>query len=82
MGRAVTLHHPQRPSWVCSGCGDLWPCHTRRLELLAEYTGAVISLGLNMAAHFIDACVDLPGHLAGDLHGRFLGWIRGRGGRS
>lgn len=35
-----------------------------------------MSLSLVMASHFAEACRDLPHARAGELHYRFLGWIR------
>jgi hypothetical protein len=74
----VNLHQPVRPIWTCTSCGLEWPCPSRRAQLLAEYEGAVISLGLAMSAYLQDAAQDLPTAYAGDLYGRFLGWIRPR----
>jgi hypothetical protein len=74
----VNLHQPVRPTWTCASCGREWPCSTRRAQLLAEYEGAVTSLGLAMSAYLQEAARDLPTAYAGDLHHRFLGWIRPR----
>jgi hypothetical protein len=52
----------------------------RRRDLLLEYSGARVSLILIMFSHFVAACEDLPEAKAGDLHGRFLGWIPGASG--
>jgi len=73
----VTTHLPIRPGWLCAGCGDRWPCRTRRRQLLAEYEGATVSLSLLMTAYFVDAANDLPLTQSGDLYRRFHGWIRG-----
>jgi hypothetical protein len=61
---------------MCAGCGRNWPCHTRRAQLLAEFDGAPVSLGLLMGAQFAQAAHDLPVEPAGALYARFLGWIR------
>ncbi|MFV2127536.1 hypothetical protein ACFHWS_23810 [Micromonospora sp. LOL_013] len=69
----MTLHRPVRPTWMCAGCGLPWPCQTRRLELLAEYAGAVVSLSVYMAACLLDAMADLPDYRCGYLYSRFIG---------
>ncbi len=76
----MSAHVPQRLTWLCAGCGDDWPCRTRRRQLLAEYTGAPVSLGLLMASALVDAMADLPAEPAGELYERFLGWVRSRSG--
>jgi hypothetical protein len=72
----VSVHNPVRPAWMCGGCGDPWPCATRRQQLLAEYDGAAVSLSLYMTALFVDAVRDQPHLPAGELFARFLGWLR------
>jgi hypothetical protein len=74
--RPMSTHVPVRPSWTCGGCVSAWPCETRRVELLAEYTDAPVSLALHLSACLVDATGDLPHALAGDLHARFIGWLR------
>jgi hypothetical protein len=74
----VNLHQPVRPMWTCSSCGRDWPCPSQRGQLLAEYEGATTSLGLMMSEYLQDAAQDLPTAYAGELHRRFLGWIRPR----
>jgi hypothetical protein len=72
----MTTHRPMAPTWDCAGCGDAWPCRTRRLELRAEFDGTRVSLGVYMSRFFIAAAQDLPYAPSGWLHHRFLGWIR------
>ncbi|WP_433121898.1 flavin reductase family protein [Micromonospora sp. CA-246542] len=71
-----------RPLWRCRGCGAHWPCQAARLALLAEYrddrTALLFYLGTLMAEAG-DQLARLGGRPA-DLHARFLGWVRGRGG--
>ncbi len=43
---------------------------------MAEYADAPVSLALYLGGCFIEAAPELPYALAGDLHGRFLGWFR------
>jgi hypothetical protein len=74
-GVAVSSHVPVRPTWTCAGCSSAWPCDTRRAELLAEYDRAPVSLSLFLAACLVDAARDLPYASAGDLYGRFVGWM-------
>jgi hypothetical protein len=56
----TSLHIPMRPEWICAGCGQLWPCHARRVQLLAEYDRAPVSLLLPMSSYFVEASIDLP----------------------
>lgn len=69
-------HLPDRPAWTCGGCGQEWPCEPARRHFLANYEDSSVSLSLVMASHFAEACRDLPHARAGELHYRFLGWIR------
>ncbi|MGC9669039.1 flavin reductase [Planosporangium sp. 12N6] len=69
-------HQPVRGSWICIGCASPWPCPTRRRQLLAQYTGAPVSLALVLGAALVEACGDLAHVPAGDLHARFVGWLR------
>ncbi len=71
------MHVPIRPGWVCAACGVAWPCSTRRQQLADEYDGAAVSLAVLMSSYLLDAAADLPLSQAGDLHVRFLGWVRG-----
>ena len=75
-------HLPMRPLWRCRGCGALWPCQPARLALLAEYrddrVGLLVYLA-TMMAEAGDQLARLDGRPA-DLHERFLGWARVRGG--
>jgi hypothetical protein len=68
-------HNAVRPDWSCGGCGDAWPCHTRMVQLLAEYDGAPVSLALLMSTYLCEAAYELPNTRAGDLYTRFLGWL-------
>jgi hypothetical protein len=70
------MHIPQRPDWSCAGCGDAWPCATRRSQLTAEYAGLRTGLVLYLAACMVDAAYDLPQIPAGGLYQRFLDWAR------
>ncbi|MBO4205841.1 hypothetical protein [Micromonospora echinofusca] len=72
----MTSHGPVLPIWHCGGCGAPWPCRTRRTELRAEYDNAPVSLALYLGAQLVVASQDLPWVPAGDLHRRFLGWLR------
>lgn len=72
----MTAHGPLRPAWTCIGCGQPWPCHTRRAELLAEFDSAPVTLALVLAGYLVEACEDLPYEPAGPLYDRFVGWMR------
>lgn len=71
----MSSHLPMRPAWVCSGCGGDWPCHTKRLQLRAEFLGAPVSLALYLSACFIEAAHSNPQARVGELYTRFLGWV-------
>ncbi len=73
----MTAHVPLRPAWTCAGCGEPWPCQTRKRQLLAEYDGTPVSLGLFMAGHFVAAVRDVPAGAEREMYRRFLGWLRG-----
>jgi hypothetical protein len=62
-------------SWLCAACGGPWPCHTRRQQLLAQYTGAPASLALVLGSAMIEAATDLRDVPAGELHDQFIGWL-------
>jgi hypothetical protein len=68
----MTVHVPLRPDWRCVKCDAHWPCHTRRRQLTAEFTGASASLGLYLASCMVDAAADLPDTSAGCSTGSFL----------
>ncbi len=71
----IRYHLPDRPAWTCRVCGDPYPCAVRRAQLLDEFRGARIQLGIFMSIDFVDATTDLPGVPAEDLHARFF-WYR------
>ena len=72
----MTAHRPRRPSWLCTSCGQPWPCLVARQELLREHADARVSLALDLARDFGDAVSDLPGLPVPELYVRFLGWVR------
>ncbi|MET7400393.1 hypothetical protein ABZS66_43590 [Dactylosporangium sp. NPDC005572] len=68
-------HIPGRPTWLCTGCGDPWPCAAKRHQLLAEYGESHAELRTMMALRVADAAEDLRQLGAEQLWGRFLGWL-------
>jgi hypothetical protein len=72
----MTTHIPARPSWACRACGQEWPCHTRRQQLLAEFDRSTVSLALYLSGCHVEALRDLPNEPAAALHLRFVGWVR------
>ena len=72
----MSSHQPFGPSWLCRGCGADWPCDTRKRELLAEFDGARVSLGLYLAGTFVVAVTDLGLLPAQQVYARFMGWAR------
>ncbi|MFI7213025.1 flavin reductase family protein [Micromonospora maritima] len=67
-----------RPAWRCRVCGAPWPCQPARLGLLVEFRGDRTGLLFHLGGLLAEAHTQL-GDVA-DLHGRFLGWARVRGG--
>jgi hypothetical protein len=74
----VAEHLPVRPSWVCSVCGQPWPCHTARADLVTEYADARTALAVYLARTFLECVADQPDVPSGELYPRFLGWWRPR----
>jgi hypothetical protein len=72
----MTDHQPSRPSWHCRWCSAAWPCESARYALLAAYTGATVSLSLNMTMFMCEAMADLPATECGNIYARFIGWVR------
>ncbi|MEV4411369.1 flavin reductase [Catellatospora sp. NPDC049609] len=72
--RAMSMHVPIRPDWICAACGLPWPCMTRKRQLVTEYHGAYVSMMLHLSGFFIEACQAMPVVASGVLHRRFLGW--------
>lgn len=72
----MSAHIPVRPTWMCAGCGQNWPCPTRRHELTAEFAGSSVCMSLYLASCMIEASQSIPAAPAGDLYYRFIGWIR------
>ncbi len=68
-------HLPVRRTWSCDGCGAPWPCRPAREELLAEYHDATAALAMYMTCAYLECVVDLPDRPAGELYGRFFGWL-------
>jgi hypothetical protein len=71
-GATVSAHAPVRPEWTCGGCGETWPCETRKEELQGEYANAPVSLALYLGSCLVTASGDLPTHRASHLHARFF----------
>lgn len=71
----MSNHDPHAETWDCLGCGQPWPCMTRRQELVGSFGDAISGLHLWMTSSLVMAMVYLPDVRAGDLHARFLGWL-------
>lgn len=67
-------HEPVRPSWKCESDGEDWPCRTRRQGMML--VSGSTSRAIVMSAYFEQACADMPGARAGELHRRFFSWLR------
>jgi hypothetical protein len=50
----------------------------RRDRLLTEYADDRAALGVYLGLQLVEALTDLSRQPAGDLHARFLGWLRTR----
>lgn len=70
----MTIHSPVTPAWNCRGCGQDWPCRSRRRQLIAEYGEARLALAAYLGRFLVCAAVDLRHVPAGWLHNRFVGW--------
>jgi hypothetical protein len=70
------VHTLLRPSWLCRGCGEPWPCEPKRCQLIAESIESPAGLRMLMASMLSDAAGDLPDVPADELGERFLGWVR------
>lgn len=70
-------HWPFRPFWVCFADAQPWPCEGYRAHVLRTYPTEQ-DRGIHMARYFNFAVMELRGQVAreGDIHRRFLGWIR------
>jgi hypothetical protein len=71
------VHHAERPSWACTGCGEQWPCAIARLILWDEYVGEgyATTLRVVMACYLYQATTDLGRAAPGELFDRFLRWV-------
>lgn len=77
------VHMPVRPSWLCRGCGQPWPCASGREELLDEYRRILPALLVYLTDLLVIAAYD---HLNAPLPGpglrqRFTGWLEDASGR-
>jgi hypothetical protein len=74
-------HTPLRPTWLCRGCADPWPCEGARADLLAEHADDLVFLAVFMASALGEAVRDLAelGPTAAptpaELWDRFLAWL-------
>jgi hypothetical protein len=73
----VSEHQPLMVTWVCNACAADWPCHTRRLQLLAQYEGKRDELSAYLVGEYVKAREDLAGPVL-ELHRRFIGWLDDR----
>ncbi len=65
----MTLHSPQRPSWLCAACGRSYPCLAALATLAA---GDLLTAQVYLAGLFVSAVDDLPAVPVADLYARFL----------
>ncbi|GHJ12724.1 hypothetical protein TPA0908_07190 [Micromonospora sp. AKA38] len=65
----MTLHSPQRPSWVCAACELPYPCRAALATLAA---GDALATQVYLAGLFVSAVDDLPAVSVADLYARFL----------
>lgn len=79
----MTEHAPGRPHWHCTACGEQWPCRTAKRDLGRAATGgrsAEIHRALESARQDAESDFEVLGILPeqGDLHDRFVAWLRTR----
>ncbi|WP_326552934.1 hypothetical protein [Micromonospora sp. NBC_01813] len=65
-------HVAVRPSWLCAGCGDVWPCAVARVELAGVF--GPVALATYAVERMTEAAFDLPDVTAAELFDRFLVW--------
>jgi hypothetical protein len=75
------VHTPLRPTWLCRGCADPWPCPTARRDLLTNHADDLVFLAVFMATTMTEAIYDLV-ELNSDavptpaeLWDRFMAWL-------
>lgn len=68
-------HNPVRGPWRCTGCGQVWPCRTRRFQLITEYESWPHDLYVGLVQRMILAMRDLPETTCGEMLARFLDWL-------
>jgi hypothetical protein len=68
------VHEPERPFWICGVDGLDWPCPARRQAMLESWEPT--TLAIVMAGYFVQACAELSSGDVGEIHRRFLGWVR------
>lgn len=72
---AMPEHLPMRPTWVCSGCGEEWPCAHARLGLTIEFAEFPATLQIYLSSQYCAALADLwPWPATPDLYARFMLW--------
>ena len=77
----MTEHRPGRPHWHCTTCGQAWPCRTAKRDLRRAATDGrpeEVRRALDAARRDAERDFEVLGILAeqGDLHDRFLAWLR------
>lgn len=72
-------HHAEPPLHLCQACGRAWPCPIAQCDLLAEFYGDPIGLGVYLATAFARAVRDRTERgAATDIertYRRYLGWV-------
>lgn len=77
----MTTHaHLPMASWMCTNCGQPWPCLGAQEAMLADYgrhgwAGNHAALAVAMAKQLARATRDLPDDGPDALTNRFMGWI-------
>lgn len=70
----MQVHALVRPGWTCEVDGELWPCTTRRAELVAAYPKR--ELAALMRGYLHTAFADLPHADADEVTAQLVGWVR------
>ncbi|MEV1288330.1 hypothetical protein [Micromonospora sp. NPDC049679] len=74
MAEYPPIHAPLRPSWLCTACGEEWPCITRKRQLKELLRCDVQRLRRYMHPYVPIALVELDELDEARVHERFVSW--------
>lgn len=77
LAERVDQHLPQRPSWSCQSCDQLWPCSPARVQLGEAYGLDRVGLAMYLATLLDQAAAEIGEHVTPrELYERFVAWTR------